>query len=80
MAAGELQCASLSLAGALTGCAVDRCCYVPCAMASTDFGVSSDIGITIGAHHTVTGTPHWMAPEVLMHEDYNEKADVRHKH
>ena len=31
---------------------------------------------TLGKHRTVIGTPHWMAPEVLMSDDYNELADI----
>lgn len=42
----------------------------------TDFGVSSNLDNTLGKNRTVIGTPHWMAPEVLMGGDYNEKADI----
>jgi len=41
-----------------------------------DFGVSGNLDKTLGKHRTVIGTPHWMAPEVLMSDDYNELADI----
>lgn len=41
-----------------------------------DFGVSSSLDKSLGKNRTVIGTPHWMAPEVLTNDDYNEKADV----
>jgi len=41
-----------------------------------DFGVSSNLDKTLGKNRTVIGTPHWMAPEVLTNDDYNEKADI----
>jgi len=40
-----------------------------------DFGVSSNLDKTLGKNRTVIGTPHWMAPEVLTNDDYNELAD-----
>jgi len=48
----------------------DGCCKL------ADFGVSGDVSAAVGKSRTVVGTPHWMAPEVLLQEDYNEKADV----
>jgi len=41
-----------------------------------DFGVSSNLDKTLGKNRTVIGTPHWMAPEVLTSDDYDEKADI----
>jgi serine/threonine protein kinase len=37
-----------------------------------DFGVSGELNNTIGKQRTVIGTPHWMAPEVLTSDDYDE--------
>ena len=45
-------------------------------MKLADFGVSGNLDKTLGKHRTVIGTPHWMAPEVLMSDDYNELADI----
>ena len=41
-----------------------------------DFGVSSTLNNSLGRQKTVIGTPHWMAPEVLQSDEYNELADV----
>ena len=41
-----------------------------------DFGVSSTLNSSLGHQRTVIGTPHWMAPEVLLSDEYNELADV----
>ena len=41
-----------------------------------DFGVSSNLDKTLGKNRTVIGTPHYMAPEVLTNDDYDEKADI----
>ena len=42
----------------------------------SDFGVSATINHSLGRQRTVIGTPHWMAPEVLLSDDYDELADV----
>jgi serine/threonine protein kinase len=47
-----------------------------CICKLADFGVSGNLDKTLGKHRTVIGTPHWMAPEVLMSDDYNEVADI----
>ena len=41
-----------------------------------DFGVSGQLDRTLGRKLTVIGTPHWMAPEVLLSDEYDCKADV----
>jgi len=41
-----------------------------------DFGVSAQVNSTNGCRATVTGTPYWMAPEVLGSQQYNNKADI----
>eukprot|EP00823_Brevimastigomonas_motovehiculus_P008201 TRINITY_DN7482_c0_g1_i1.p1 TRINITY_DN7482_c0_g1~~TRINITY_DN7482_c0_g1_i1.p1 ORF type:complete len:406 (-),score=96.31 TRINITY_DN7482_c0_g1_i1:120-1337(-) len=40
-----------------------------------DFGVSTVLETTMKAA-TMIGTPYWMAPEVLVHDKYDAKADV----
>lgn len=45
-------------------------------MSAADFGVSSNLDKTLGKNRTVIGTPHYMAPEVLCNDDYDEKADI----
>lgn len=44
-----------------------------------DFGVSTNLNMSLDRNRTVIGTPHWMAPEVFQSGNYNEKADVRHR-
>mmetsp|Transcript_22599 Transcript_22599/g.31844 ORF Transcript_22599/g.31844 Transcript_22599/m.31844 type:complete len:236 (-) Transcript_22599:154-861(-) len=41
-----------------------------------DFGVSSEIATTLSRKQTVIGTPNWMAPEVIIASQYNDRADV----
>eukprot|EP00299_Pterocystis_sp_00344_P013623 c6697_g1_i1.p1 GENE.c6697_g1_i1~~c6697_g1_i1.p1 ORF type:complete len:781 (-),score=148.17 c6697_g1_i1:171-2513(-) len=41
-----------------------------------DFGVSATLEHTWSKRNTVTGTPYWMAPEVIEQENYNETADI----
>lgn len=42
-----------------------------------DFGVSAEMSSTLTRNKTVIGTPHWMAPEVLLYDEgYDEKADI----
>ena len=41
-----------------------------------DFGVSAQLINTYSKKNTLTGTPFWMSPEVLMQSDYNKKADI----
>jgi len=40
-----------------------------------DFGISSDFN-SMDKHNTVIGTPYWMAPEVILSEGYDERADI----
>ncbi|CAI2385690.1 unnamed protein product [Moneuplotes crassus] len=41
-----------------------------------DFGVCTQIMNTYDNSKTMTGTPCWMSPEVLMHSEYNKKTDI----
>jgi serine/threonine protein kinase len=41
-----------------------------------DFGVAGELTASLAKKRTVIGTPHWMAPEVLLDDEYNEKADI----
>ena len=41
-----------------------------------DFGVSAVTDGTLAQQHTVIGTPHWMAPEVISGDGYDAHADV----
>lgn len=41
-----------------------------------DFGISTTMDRVLGNNHTVIGTPHWMAPEVLLDEEYDHRADI----
>ena len=41
-----------------------------------DFGVSAQLANTFSKRDTFTGTPYWMAPEVILAEKYDSKADV----
>jgi serine/threonine protein kinase len=41
-----------------------------------DFGVSAQLQHTYDKKGTLTGTPYWMSPEVLSHNDYNKKTDI----
>ena len=41
-----------------------------------DFGVSTALEGTAGVQHTVIGTPHWMAPEVISGSGYDAHADI----
>ena len=40
-----------------------------------DFGISSDFN-SMNKHNTVIGTPYWMAPEIILSEGYDERADI----
>lgn len=38
-----------------------------------DFGVSAQLDSTFSKRNTFTGTPYWMAPEVILAEKYDSK-------
>ena len=40
-----------------------------------DFGISSEFDPS-SKHSTVIGTPYWMAPEIILSEGYDSKADI----
>ena len=42
----------------------------------TDFGASRQLSDTLRKCNTLIGSPYWMAPEVLLRDDYDGKADV----
>lgn len=44
--------------------------------ASVDFGVSAELVATHQKRETLTGTPYWMAPEVILQTKYDYKADL----
>lgn len=41
-----------------------------------DFGVSAQLTSTTMKRNTLTGTPYWIAPEVVMEDGYDSKADI----
>eukprot|EP00475_Leptophrys_vorax_P044031 TRINITY_DN8679_c0_g1_i1.p1 TRINITY_DN8679_c0_g1~~TRINITY_DN8679_c0_g1_i1.p1 ORF type:complete len:437 (+),score=101.99 TRINITY_DN8679_c0_g1_i1:41-1351(+) len=41
-----------------------------------DFGVSAQLTQTVGKRKTVIGTPYWMAPELIVADAYDTKADI----
>ena len=42
-----------------------------------DFGVSAEMSSSLTRNKTVIGTPHWMAPEVLLSDQgYDTSADI----
>lgn len=41
-----------------------------------DFGVATQLSNILSKRLTFAGTPYWMAPEVIKHEEYSFKADI----
>jgi len=41
-----------------------------------DFGVSAKLQGTLQKRNTFAGTPYWMAPEVILEDDYDGRADI----
>lgn len=41
-----------------------------------DFGVSAEVTFTRTKRKTLVGTPHWIAPEVILGNPYNTRADI----
>jgi serine/threonine protein kinase len=41
-----------------------------------DFGVSASLFNTFAARNTFVGTPYWMAPEVILEDQYDGRADI----
>ncbi len=41
-----------------------------------DFGVAAQLTKEMSKRNTFTGTPHWMAPEVISESRYDGKVDV----
>ena len=48
----------------------------PVAYLPVDFGVSAQLTSTTMKRNTLTGTPYWIAPEVVMEDGYDSKADI----
>ena len=47
-----------------------------CQIKLTDFGASRQLSDTLRKCNTLIGSPYWMAPEVLLRDDYDGKADI----
>ena len=47
-----------------------------CQVKLTDFGASRQLSDTLKKCNTLIGSPYWMAPEVLLRDDYDGKADI----
>ena len=47
-----------------------------CQVKLTDFGASRQLSDTLKKCNTLIGSPYWMAPEVLLRDDYDNKADI----
>lgn len=41
-----------------------------------DFGVATQLSNNLSKRLTFVGTPYWMAPEIIKHEEYSFKADI----
>eukprot|EP00854_Cymbomonas_tetramitiformis_P007881 gene7881-9358_t len=41
-----------------------------------DFGVAAQLTRTMSKRNTFTGTPHWMAPEMIQNDRYNASVDI----
>jgi serine/threonine-protein kinase 24/25/MST4 len=43
---------------------------------TADLGVAAQLGGTMDQRRTATGTPYWMAPELVLEQDYGTKVDI----
>jgi len=41
-----------------------------------DLGVAAQLNHTQEQRHTATGTPYWMAPELILEQDYDARVDI----
>ena len=58
---------------------ITYCCYAASPgllVMQADFGTSRQLSDTVTKANTFVGSPYWMAPEVMLQEAYDSKADV----